>query len=73
MHHHKFRDGSSTSQIEILGDHPQEEEDHHRAPRDHPQEEVEVEAAEAVEVGAEAVEEHSHCQDTRLPSLLKSF
>ena len=59
-HHLRSRDGSLTSQTEILGDHPQEEEeeDHRHTPQDHPQEAVgamgAVEAVEVVEV--EAVE-----------------
>ena len=71
-HHPRFRDGSSTFQTETLGDRPREEEEahHHHAPQDHPQEEVEAEAAvEAVEV----VEEHSRYLDTRLLNQLKSF
>ena len=70
-HHLKSRGGSSTYQIEILRDHPQGKGDHHHAPQDHPQE-VEVGVAEAV-AEAEAGEEHSHYQDMRPPSRLKSF
>ena len=69
MHHPKSRDGSSMSQIEILGDHPWEEEEDHHAPQDHPR----AEEAEEVEEVEEAVEEHFHCPDTRLPNQLKSF
>ena len=75
MHNPKSQGGSSTSQTETLGDRHQEEEeeDHRRAPRDHPQEAVGVVgAAEAVEV-VEAVEEPSRYPDTHRPSRLKSF
>ena len=73
-HRPKYRGGSLTSQIGTLGDHPQVEEGHHRAPQDHPQVEVEegVEAVGEVEV-VEAGEEHSHCPDTHPPNQLKSF
>ena len=69
----KSQGGSLTSPTEILGDHLQEEGGHRHAPQDHLQEEEEVEAEGVVEEEAEAVEEHSHCQDTHLPSQLKSF
>ena len=70
MHHPKSRDGSSMSQIEILGDRPREEEEDHHAPQDHPREVVGVEVV-VVEAGEE--EEHSHYPDMRLPSQLKNF
>ena len=70
-HHPKSRGGSLTFQKGTLGDHPRVEGGHHRAPQDHPQEEVE-EGEEAVEV-VEAGEEHSHYPDTHLPNQLKSF
>ena len=80
MHHLKSRGGSLTSQKGTPEDHLQEEEeeDHRHAPHDHPQEVVEVvEVVEAVEevagAEAEAAEEHFHCQDTHLPTQLKSF
>ena len=60
------------SQIEILEDHPREEEEDHHAPQDHPREVgVEVVGVEAEE--EEGEEEHFHYLDTRLPSQLKNF
>ena len=66
-HHPKSRDGSSMSQIEILGDHPQEEEEDHHVPQDHPR-------VVGVEAEAEEGEEgHFRYPDTHPPSRLKSF
>ena len=63
MHHPRSRDGSSTFRTETPRDHPrEEEEDHHHAPQDRPQEEE----------GVEAVEGHSHYPDTPC-NQLKNF
>ena len=61
------------SQIEILGDHPREEEEDHHAPPGHPRE-VGVEEVGVEVVGVEEEEEeHFHYLDTHLPNQLKNF
>ena len=75
--HPKYQDGNSTSQTGIPEDPLEEgEEDRHRMPQDHLQEEEEEAAVEAEEeeeeVEAEAGE-HFLCQDMPPLNKLKSF